>query len=343
MTGKKYNRKYKDSLFRMIFREKENLLSLYNAVNHTDYTNADDLEVVTLENAIYMNIKNDMAFLMCDFLNMYEHQSTQNPNMPLRDLFYIACEYEKLVDEKSLYRTKAIKIPTPRFIVFYNGTEEAPENQILKLSDLYSIPQEMPELELKVQMLNINYGHNRELMEQCKVLKDYSIYVSKLRAYAAGMPLEDAVEYTIKECIEKGILDTFLKKYRREAVRMSIFEYDEEAVMKMLQEDAREIGWEQGKREGREVGIQEGRKEGRQEGIQEGRKEGILEGRQEGQTQKLIEMVCKKLRKSKSPETIAEELEEELSYINQICDVARECAPKYDIEEIYGKLKKYLD
>lgn len=261
MSEKKYNRKYKDSLFRMVFQEKENLLSLYNAVNHTHYTNADELEIVTLENAIYMNIKNDVAFLLCDFLNMYEHQSTQNPNMPLRDLFYISCEYEKLVDEKFLYRTKPIKIPTPRFIVFYNGTEEAPESQVLKLSDLYSVPQKAPELELKVQMININHGYNRELMEQCKVLRDYSIYVSKLRAYMTEMPLAEAVEYTVKECIEAGILDSFLKKYRREAVRMSIFECDEEAVRKMLQEDAKEEGWEKGREEGRKVGREEGRQE----------------------------------------------------------------------------------
>ena len=117
---KKYNRKYKDSLFRMVFREKENLLSLYNAVNSTDYAEVGELKIVTLENAIYMTMKNDVAFLLYDYINMYEHQSTINPNMPLRDLFYIAYEYEKLVDGKQIYGSKTIQIPTPRFIMFYN-------------------------------------------------------------------------------------------------------------------------------------------------------------------------------------------------------------------------------
>lgn len=256
MTKKqKYNKKYKDSLFRMVFREKENLLSLYNAVNHTNYTDAEALDIVTLENAIYMNMKNDVAFLLCDYINMYEHQSTLNPNMPLRDLFYIAREYEKLVEQKLLYKSTAIRIPTPHFVVFYNGNEKAPESQTLKLSELYSVPQNEPELELKVQMFNINYGQNREIMERCKALQDYSIYVDKVRKYAEKMPIADAVENAVTECIEEGVLEKFLKKCRREAVNMSIFEYDEEAVKEMWREDFREEGREEGRKEGLEFGI----------------------------------------------------------------------------------------
>ena len=95
-------RNHKDRLFRMIFREKKELLSLYNAVNGTSYTNAEELEIVTLENAIYMNMKNDLAFIMDSYLNLYEHQSTYSPNMPLRDLFYIAKELPltELPDER---------------------------------------------------------------------------------------------------------------------------------------------------------------------------------------------------------------------------------------------------
>ena len=97
-------RNHKDRLFRMIFREKKELLSLYNAVNGTFYTNAEDLEIVTLENAIYMNMKNDLAFIMDSYLNLYEHQSTYSPNMPLRDLFYIAKELQGQIDHRDLYR-----------------------------------------------------------------------------------------------------------------------------------------------------------------------------------------------------------------------------------------------
>ena len=118
------NRNYKDTVFRMLFSNRKNLLSLYNAVNQRDYKNPDDLEIVTLENAIYMGMKNDLAFIMDMNLYLYEHQSTYNPNIPLRNLFYIADEYQRLVVRKSLYSTVIQKIPTPRFLVFYNGTKE---------------------------------------------------------------------------------------------------------------------------------------------------------------------------------------------------------------------------
>ena len=147
-------RNHKDRLFRMIFREKKELLSLYNAVNGTSYTNAEDLEIVTLENAIYMNMKNDLAFIMDSYLNLYEHQSTYSPNMPLRDLFYIAKELGQ-VNHRDLYRNTLIKIPTPRFLVFYNGSEEQAEKKYLRLSDAFQKSMDDPDLELVVTMLNI--------------------------------------------------------------------------------------------------------------------------------------------------------------------------------------------
>ena len=118
----KANRNYKDTVFRMLFSDRKNLLSLYNAVNQTDYRNPEELEIVTLENAIYMGMKNDLAFIMDTNLYLYEHQSTYNPNMPLRDLFYICSEYQKLVDKKSLFSSTLQKIPAPNFIEFYNGS-----------------------------------------------------------------------------------------------------------------------------------------------------------------------------------------------------------------------------
>ena len=103
-------------------------MSLYNAMNHKNYTDADALQVVTLENSIYMGMKNDLAFILDMNLYLYEHQSTYNPNMPLRDLFYISNEYQKLVVQKSLYSSVLQKIPAPKFVVFYN------ERKRLKMS-----------------------------------------------------------------------------------------------------------------------------------------------------------------------------------------------------------------
>ena len=126
------NRNYKDTVFRKLFSDRKNLLSLYNAISETSYTDENELEIVTLESAIYMGIKNDLAFIIDTNLFLFEHQSTYNPNMPLRDLFYISSEYQKLVDQKSIYSSVLLKLPEPHFIVFYNGTAKMPLNAAVK-------------------------------------------------------------------------------------------------------------------------------------------------------------------------------------------------------------------
>ena len=171
-TEVKTIRIYKDTVFRMLFKEPEKLLELYNAVSGGSYTDASQLELVTLENAVYMTMKNDLAFLIDFQLNLYEHQGTVNPNMPYRFLQYVAKEYEKLMGDSSPYSTKLMKLPTPRFVVFYNGTEEMPEKWERKLSDAYEKKEEVPCLELVVQVLNINYGQNQKFLEQCRTLKN---------------------------------------------------------------------------------------------------------------------------------------------------------------------------
>ena len=183
------NRKYKDTVFRMLFSDRANLLSLYNAINKTAYEDSEELEIVTLKNAIYMGMKNDLAFIIDMNLFLYEHQSTYNPNIPLRDLFYISAEYQKLVDRKSLYSSSLQKIPAPFFIVFYNGTENQEEYWESSLSESYENLTGEPRLELKVITLNINEGHNKELMEQCQTLREYAQYVAKVRKYIREMRL----------------------------------------------------------------------------------------------------------------------------------------------------------
>lgn len=237
---------YKDTFFRRLFSEREALLSLYNAVNGTHYTDAQELEIVTLENAVYMNMRNDLAFVIDYSLNLYEHQSTYNPNMPLRNLFYVAKELSLLVDSNMLYRKSLVRIPAPEFIVFYNGKERQPEKKYLRLSDAFIRESEDPNLELVVTVLNINEGENEELLEQCRTLKEYMIYVRRIRKYAANLPIEEAVERTIQECMEEGILADFLMKNRKEAVEVSIFEYNEELVIADIRKDEFRMGKEEG-------------------------------------------------------------------------------------------------
>ena len=138
------NRTYKDSVFRMLFRSKAALLGLYNALNGTDYRDPELLTVTTLENAIYMNMKNDISFLL-------------DVRLMLSDAFETGPGHEK---------------------------------------------EEEPSLELKVRFLNINLGHNRELMERCRTLREYSEFVARIRRYAnRGAAIEEAVERAVTECI----------------------------------------------------------------------------------------------------------------------------------------------
>ena len=263
------NRQYKDTVFRMLFSEKENLLSLYNAVTGSHYQNAEALKIVTLENAIYMGMKNDLAFMLETNIYLYEHQSTINPNIPLRDLIYIGIEYQQFVNDKSLYLSKLQKIPTPKFMVFYNGTDAVDDRVELHLSEAYEHLAGEPDLELKVLMLNVNEGHNKELMEQCQTLKEYAIYVARVRKYASELNLNDAVEMAITECIKEGILVEFLRKNRSEVKMVSILEYDKEWEEKKLRKAEYEAGKEDGRNEGIEIGKNEGIEIGREEAIAE--------------------------------------------------------------------------
>lgn len=240
------NRKYKDTVFRKLFSDRKNLLSLYNAINGTAYMDASQLEIVTLDNAIYMGMKNDLAFIINTNLFLYEHQSTYNPNMPLRDLFYISGEYQKLVDLKSLYTSTRLRIPTPNFTVFYNGTEKNEDRWVEYLSESYENMSGEPNLELKVIILNINVGHNKKLMEECQTLREYAQYVAKVRRYSEEMELNTAVECAVSESIQEGILKEFLQKNRAEVIAMSIFEYNEEEEKRKLRKAEYEAGMAEG-------------------------------------------------------------------------------------------------
>ena len=285
---KKPNRLYKARLFVMIFEDKRKLLELYNAISGKHYEDPELLEINTLENAIYMSMKNDLSFLIDARLSLYEHQSTYSPNLPLRFLFYLSDMFSGMTMDANLYGTKKVELPAPRFVVFYNGEADQPDRQILKLSDLYTVEEEDPMLDLKVLMLNVNQGHNPELMEK----------------YAREQPIAEAVERAITECIREGILKEFLEKNRREAKNVSIYEYDQEKHIRQEREEA----WEAGEKAGREAGEKAGWEAGEKA------------GRETGQMDKLQELIQKKLAKGKTIPEIAEALEEEEDTIRRLVE-----------------------
>ena len=239
----KTNRLYKSRLFVMIFEEKKKLLELYNAVSGKHYEDPELLEINTLDNAIYMSMKNDISFLIDARLALYEHQSTYSPNLPLRFFLYLADLYSDMIRNVNLYSSKKVQLPTPHFVVFYNGERKQPDRKILKLSDLYSVVEKEYKLNLEVLMLNINSGHNPELMEACHTLWEYAEYTNRVRTYAKEMAVDKAVEQAVTECIQEGILKEFLEKNKAEAMKVSIYEYDEERHIRQEREEA----WEEGR------------------------------------------------------------------------------------------------
>ena len=313
-------RNYRDTLFRMLYRNKKRLLSLFNAVNGTHYDNPDDLTITTLEGVLYLGMKNDVSCIIDMMMQLYEHQSTVNPNMPLRNLFYVSDLLQKYIYEEGLdiYSRKQIKIPTPKFVVFYNGDEEQPERKEIRLSKAFSANTGETNMELVVLQININKGQNEELKAACKTLQEYAEFTERAREHRKEMELEDAIRTTIDECIRDGILKDFLLKNKAEVYHMCLYEFDVELHERVLREEEREEGRIEGRREGR----REGRSEGIREGRIEGRSEGIREGRLEGQREERIfaKQVFKAFLSGKTPETIAEELNVPLEEVKNLVD-----------------------
>ena len=255
------NREHKDRLFRWIFNNKKDLLELYNAVNGTSYADPEQLEINTLEDVIYMGMKNDVSFLITDVLNLYEHQSSYNPNMPFREFLYLADEYRRYAKQKdlNLYSSKLQKLPMPQCLVFYNGLKKEPDRKELLLSDAFiQSDRHSPCLELRVIMLNINWGHNRELMDKCRKLSEYAQFVDQIRQYlAGGLDRESAVSAAVESCIESGILKDLLIQHKAEVMDMLLTEYNEELDRKELFELGREEGLSEGSLQARREDILE--------------------------------------------------------------------------------------
>ncbi|MBR6086148.1 MAG: hypothetical protein IKP61_11140, partial [Spirochaetales bacterium] len=239
MTEIKVNREHKDRVFRLIFggNDKSWTLSLYNAVNGSDYTNPDDITITTIEDALYLNMKNDVSFLIADTMNMYEHQSTYNPNMPLRMFLYAGMVYSAFAEDLNTYSDRLQRIPAPRLIVFYNGKKELNDEVVLKLSDAF--PEGMKgDMEVDVHMLNINYGSNKELMKRCRPLSDYSNFISNVRLFKVkGKEMADAVHLAINELGDDSPIKDYLQMMEAEVLKSCITEYDEQKVMDKFREE----------------------------------------------------------------------------------------------------------
>ena len=256
------NRKYKDRLFRFIFSDKGNLLQLYNAINDSHYNNPDDLVITTIDDVVYMGMKNDLSFIIDDIMSLYEHQSTHSPNLPLRGLFYFSAMYRNYIEpmKQKLYTDSPLRIHFPVYLVFYNGSMEEPERKEIPLSDLFIQNGKglQPALECTALLLNINVGHNQELMEKCRILKEYAQFIHTIRSkISVGLPFQEAVETAVEDCISQNILSEILRKNKAEVIDMILTEYDENEFREFLKEDSWKKGHEAGGQDGIKTGIRE--------------------------------------------------------------------------------------
>ena len=308
--GLEINRNFKDTLFRKIFDNKKDLLSLYNALNDTEHTDEDLIEINTIEDAIYIGYKNDISFVIDSELNLYEHQSSVNKNMPIGGLIYLTELYKGYIERKG-----------------------EPERRVMPLSDSYmtndSNKDQEPCLELKALLININYGCNKEIMNKCKKLMEYSQLIALIRKYYDELVekyaklgihkskkeiFAEAVSLAIEEAIRNNILKEILRNNKAEVTNMLLTEFDEKDYIEGVKEESE------------------------RRGEQRGRIEGEKRGRAEGEQFKIITLIIKKVKKSKALPTIASELEEEEADIRPIYDAVVASAPEYDIEEIKAKL-----
>ena len=216
---KKHNRRYKDSVFVDLFGEdkdaKDNFLSLYNALHDTQLDSSTELKPLHLDNIMYMSFCNDVSCLIDNkIIVLAEHQSTINDNMPVRFLEYSARLYEQIQSPRDRYLRKLKQIPTPEFYVFYNGEEKYPSQAELRLSDAFAVKSTKPCLELVVKVPNINYNKDNGLLERCKPLEEYTLFVETVRRHVK-LDAENGFKNAIKECIQNDILRDYLERKSR--------------------------------------------------------------------------------------------------------------------------------
>ena len=248
----KVNREIKSSVFSDIFqgcsRAKEYALELYNGLNGTNFDDPNLIEHITINDSIYRSIKNDVAFKVGNKVVMLvEHQSTINPNMPLRALMYMGKLYEKIVDKKKRYSSNLVKIPVPEIFVFYNGDDDYPEVQVLNLKDAFVEDVNEPPIVVKVKVFNINLKNGKEIdiLEKCEILKEYSEFIDTYKRYVAE-GVEDPARQAIYYCIDNGILADYLQEAGDEIMSFLTAEYDYDMDMQVNREEAREEGREEG-------------------------------------------------------------------------------------------------
>ena len=214
------NREYKSDVFSMLMEDRVNALRLYNALNGTDYDDPEVVQICTLDKGVSLSVRNDASFVVDASLSIYEHQSSVCPNMPVRFLIYFSNILERMLKNRNIYGRSLIRIPIPKFAVFYNGEVEQPEQYEIK----------------------------------CPVLREYMIFIDYVREYQAEEGyenLEAAINRAIDRCIEENVLRDFLIEHRSEVVKVTQLDYTFDRQIMLEREEAAREGLSQGLSQGR--------------------------------------------------------------------------------------------
>ena len=247
------NREYRSDVFSMLMEYPEYALQVFNALNGTNYSDPEVVEMCTLAKGISLSVRNDASFIIDMHLSIYEHQSTYNPNMPLRAAIYLGEVIRPWLKGRDLYASRRIMIPTPHLVVFYNGVKGCPEKEVQRLSDSYRHDGE-PEVEVICTLYNINAGNNEDLLDRCPVMREYMIFVNRVRENEEAEsenPIADAIDW----CVENGVLKEFLSERRKEVIKAMTIDMTFEAREEIIRNEGIEQGIEQGMEKGMEKGI----------------------------------------------------------------------------------------
>ena len=299
------NDKYRDTLFHFIFGKEDNrewTLSLYNAVNGSSYTDPEQIQITTIREILYLGMHNDVSFILMGQMSLYEHQSTYNPNMPVRQLQYAANLYEKYIRENGLnkYSSRQLQLPVPKLVVFYNGTRDLPEETNLYLKD--SFPENSdPDIDVRVRMININYGKGAKVLAACEPLREYSWLVDRIRTHRIKLSLDEAIDKAITQTPEEFILKKYLQIHKAEVKGMLWEEFDKEEYKRLFREEYVE--------------------EGIQIGIEKGLEKGMAKGQIKGRKLLLLQMISAKLKKGKAAEQIAEDLDMQIDEVEDLIEL----------------------
>lgn len=331
-------KKYRDALFRKIFHQKDVLLELYNALSGNHYTDVSELIINTIDDVIYLGYKNDISFIVRGTLNLYEHQGTLNPNMPLRGLIYFGKQYEGYIKQHSLniYGKRQVMIPFPQYVIFYNGVDPFPSGEDymeLHLSDAFIQSDHehgKPCLECTARVYNINYGHNKELMKRCRTLEEYSIFISRISGYVReDVPLRNAIDTAVQDCILDHILRDFLLKHRAEVVGMLLEEFDMEEYIRMERRDSYADGLEDGLSKGEAIGLSKGEVIG----LSKGEAIGLSKGEVIGKHSERVRLIYTLLKNGISTEQCASLIGEDPGLVAKIYHLSKD-HPNWSEDEI---------